>query len=485
MGMKMKVLTVLIPTLGRSTLNVPLFNLSSWIAQIDPKDRDLIDFVIYHNKNGSISKEIKSSSFELLNELNFRIIEGEIFQDGAELSLRAALNFVHTQYCLPISDDNSLNIEALNLALEYAKTGKYSWVHFNSQVVIEGKNTRPNLNLYGSTYVSNAKQLLTRIGLNYSICNVSRSLFDLNMLNLELWDSQINAKKDNYSFSFTLLASMKHNDVLIVNHPLQIYSSHKYDTDGQSWINQWSKHGERRGYFPLSDFTIHLTQMHQTLIEIGVCKRSDLQFAVVSENEILRPLATEMIWHSINQLVYAHSKRNYQIDFHQWESHCDFLALTFPIFGHIIEMLRIEKNEKIHLPSMQTLEIARQLMLQIETSNKIGSLFLLGNSVGNYLNHPDGVYEILDEKLDARTILKYLDFVSDNQTSRFHSNAKTFSEFSTSKDQVDHFYPMGVELSVTGGSAAERLVSKLRAMYLRLPRIIRKPALMIAKKLLG
>jgi hypothetical protein len=88
-------------------------------------------------------------------------------------------------------------------------------------------------------------------------------------------------------------------------------------------------------------------------------------------------------------------------------------------------MLRVEKSEKIHLPSMQTLEIARQMMLQIETSNKIGSLFTLGNSIGNYLNHPDGIYEILDENLDARTILKYLDFASDNQTSRFHSNVKT------------------------------------------------------------
>jgi len=368
--------------------------------------------------------------------------------------------------------------------LEYAKTGKYSWVHFNSQVVIEGQNIYPNMNLYGSTYVSNVKQLLTRIGLNYSICNVSRSLFDLNKLNLELWDSQINTKKDNWSFAFTLLASMKNDDVLLVNHPLQIYSSHKYNADGQSWIDQWAKHGERRGYFPFSDFTTHLTQMHQTLIEIGVCKGGDLQFAVVSENVILRPLATELIWHSINQLVYAHSKRKYQIDFHQWENHCNFLALTFPIFGHIIEMLRVEKSEKIHLPSMQTLEIARQMMLQIETSNKIGSLFTLGNSIGNYLNHPDGIYEILDKNLDARTILKYLDFASDNQTSRFHSNVKTLSDFSTRKYQLDYFYPIGGELDISDGGRAEKVISKLRAIYLRLPRIIKKPILIIAKKLL-
>ncbi len=482
--MKMKLLTILIPTLGRSTLNVPLFNLTSWVAQIAPKDRDLIDFVIYHNKNGSVSREIKTSSLEILDKLNFRIIEGEIFQDGAELSLRAALNFVHTQYCLPISDDNSLNVEGLNLALEYAKTGKYSWVHFNSQVVIEGQNIYPNMNLYGSTYVSNAKQLLTRIGLNYSICNVSRSLFDLNKLNLELWDSQINTKKDNWSFGFTLLASMKNDDVLLVNHPLQIYSSHKYDTDGQSWIDQWAKHGERRGYFPLSDFTTHLTQMHQSLIEIGVCKPSDLQYAVVSENVILRPLATELIWHSINQLVYAHSQRKFQLDFRDWENHCNFLALTFPIFGHVIHMLRIEESGKKFLPSRQTLEIARQMMLQIETSNKIGSLFTLGNSVGNYLNHPDGIFEILDENLDARTILKYLDFVSDNQTSRIHTNMKNLSEIPRSKYQVDHFYPVGIELSIVDDSLAAKVVSKLRAIFLRLPRIIRKPILIIAKKVL-
>ena len=480
----MKLLSILVPTLGRPSLEVPLFNLSTWERQLDPDDRDLIEFVLFHNKHGAISKDITPVARKLLTELNFRIVESQSFLDGAELSLRSGLNSVQTRYCLPVADDSSLNIEALNLALAYAKDGKYPWVHFNSQVAVEGRNTIPNLNLFGGSLKTDAKQLFTRIGLNYSICNVSRSLFDVTLLDYKLWDSQINAKKDNWSFGFTLLASMKKSEVLLVNQPLQIYSSHKYDSHAENWIDQWTKHGERRGYAPLSDFTTNLTQMHQDLIEIGVCAGRDLEFAVVCENDILRPLATELIWHTINQLILANSRREFQLNLQDWEDHCNFLARTFPIFGHVISLLRAQDGGQNSLPNLERLNKARDMVLEIETPNKIGSLFVLGNRVGNYVNAPEGIYEILDKNLDARTAIKYLDFASDNRSSRFFENARSIINIQESRNRNVHFPPVNGELQYVSNSLESLLVLKLRIIYSKLPRVMRKVTLKLAKKLL-
>jgi hypothetical protein len=480
----MKLLSILVPTLGRPSLEAPLFNLSTWERQLDPDDRDLIEFVLFHNKHGAISKDITPVARKLLAELNFRIIESQNFLDGAELSLRSGLNSVQTRYCLPVADDSTLDIEGLNLALAYAKDGRYPWVHFNSQVIVKGRNTIPNLNLFGGTFETDAKQLLTRIGLNYSICNISRSLIDVTLLNYKLWDSQINAKKDNWSFGFTLLASMKKSEILLVNQPLQIYNCHNYDHNGENWVDQWSKHGERRGYAPFNDFTTHLTQMHQDLIEIGVCVSRDLEFAVVCENEILRPLATELIWHTINQLIWANSRREFQFNLEDWESHCNFLARTFPIFGHVIALLRVQSGGQNFLPNLETLNKARDLVLDIETPNKIGSLFTLGNRVGNYVNVPEGIYEILEEKFDARTVIKYMDFASDNRSSRFYENARSIINIQESRNRNVHFPPVNGEMYYVSNNLESLVASKLRNIYSKLPRVMRKVILKLAKKIL-
>lgn len=476
------VLTILIPTLGRKTLIFPLTILRNWYFSLDQTRQDKIEFLIFHNDKGAISSPLSEEVLFLLSELRFRAIKSEDFFDGAELSLKFGLENVKTKYCLPVSDDSLLIQSGLDAVLDYAAEGHFSWIHFNSLSTTwnNPNDYLPNLNLNSNFVETTARELLLKIGLNYSICNISRSLIDVSAIDFALWNELVRMKFDNWSFAFILIKSMHSQKVAITKQPLQQYWHHGYNTNPISWKEQWLNHAQRREMPGLTDFTTQMSKMLEILLSLGIVSYQDLEFAIVSERDIVRPLACELIWHSINQVIFAVEDKRFLPQDEEWSRHCNFLKRAFPLYSEVISKFDVSRIIMRDFSSDYLSEL-RNLMLLTEGEDKFKMHYVLGSSVSNFVYHPMGILENLTLN-NINDVFKFYDLVSIPEKLIFHEDSRRLDKLRNSEFRNQYQITLSspkIQLSLFD----YELISYLKIVWRKIPRFLKKPLLILVNKL--
>jgi hypothetical protein len=374
-------LTIVIPTLGRPGLLNSLKQLSRW-KESNKNTSDSIEIIVFHNAKAISASSLSSEALELILELSAKLIIGDRPFEGAELSFRQALSFVKAGYVLPLTDDNVFLNEAFNAAIEVVNRENFDWVHFNSIT-----NSNSNFLISSLFYECEATELINRIGVNFSLCCISRSLFRIEDIDFALWDELITKKQSVFSFAVILAISFNKKRVALCQLPIENRSIHSYDTSMHSWERQWKAHAKLNSDKYLNPFTVHLSALHEELINSKVLDVGKMEYMVVMEANILRPLYVEMTNLSF---MHAYSLIRENDDPAEFILHLERLKRFFPnlinIYNEICVSLRTQKKSA-----------RKKIIVRAENQYRFligGDNFnlskLFGDSFTNVIKHPQG-----------------------------------------------------------------------------------------------
>jgi hypothetical protein len=389
----MTALTIVIPTLGRPQLVDVLKSLLNWKMSLQSELQGEVEFLISHNQGGWTSEPLTRETLQIIENLKALLVKSDKFYDGAELHLNYALKKAHGTYVLPVSDDNSVFDVALNEVLQLALEGKWDWVHFNSISIPNNSTSDPVLNyrLTNKLVDTTSLELLQLIGMNYSICNVARSLVKTKIINFSFWDSLIAKGLDVWSWSAVLVNSGYGRRVCINNMPIHFTGQHAYDISQDQWLKKWRVHSISRSEEPLELFTFGLTKLHAVLLESLLLKPYDLRFAIVQEGKIFKHLAEELLNLTLIQLRNLKSNELGPEFQRKYEEHCNFLELTFPEHKMVISRIRsIYRNIQQGISCLTNIEEVQQIILNYYSKSCPQYLTIATNESFECLKHPRG-----------------------------------------------------------------------------------------------
>jgi hypothetical protein len=206
-------------------------------------------------------------------------------------------------------------------------------------------------------YETTAEELVSRIGINFSLCCISRSLFRIESIDFNFWDELINNKRSVFSWSVVLAQSFSAKPVALTSIPIEIRTIHEYDSSMERWDQQWYRHAKSNDDGFLFPFTVHLGLLHLSLVNSGVIKIKNLSKMVVMEGNQLRPLSVEM-----TNLLFIHLRKlekNEPIP-EGLGDHINLLKTLFPQLGKIyskLNFLLADNYFKFNLSLLREIEI--------------------------------------------------------------------------------------------------------------------------------
>jgi len=380
-------LTILIPTLGRPSLISTLKQLSDW-REYQPSQYQNFNIVVFHNSKSASSRGLTEEMQDELMKLNATLFESTSALEGAELSFRKALSHVKSGYVLPISDDNQINHEGLKIALSVAAEESYDWVHFNSVT-----NDHVNYLVEDLFYNTSSEELVSRIGLNYSICCISRSLFRVELIDYNFWDKHLAANRSVFSWSLVLAKSFQNSPVALISVPIEVRTVHEYDTSMKKWHSQWREHATLNNDGYLFPFTIHLREMYNELIKEKVISEENMHSMVVMEGNVLKPLYVEL-----TNLTFLHANtiRRNGLDTEIFLQHIKSLKMLFPRLSCIYDSLISHFdmiNSKSSRANLRKIEFRYRELVGYD-GFKLSRI--MGNSSTNLMLHPLGYLYVND-----------------------------------------------------------------------------------------
>jgi hypothetical protein len=378
-------LHIVIPTLGREGLVATLRFFEDW-RKYQPKELQNYEIYIFHNANSSGSKQLTDEMTRLITNLECIFSTGEEPLEGAELSFREALRLIDSGYVLPVTDDNKLTNEGFEFALKLAEKSDYEWVHFNSIT-----NGHPNYLIENILYETAAEELVSRIGINFSLCCISRSLFRIESIDFNFWDKLISNKQSVFSWSVVLAHSFSAKRVALTSIPIEIRTIHEYDSSMERWHQQWYQHAKSNSDIFLFPFTVHLGHLHQSLLNSGVIKIENLSKMVVMEGNQLRPLSVEM-----TNLLFIHLRKldKNEITPKELNDHINLLRTFFPQLGKIYSKLNSHLNDKNFYSNPNFLRKIEMEYRELIGFDNFLQNRLFGNSPTNLIKHPLGWLQI-------------------------------------------------------------------------------------------
>ena len=435
----MSSITIVIPTLGRPGLSKTLNQLKSWRQVQPPKYQDF-RIIIFHNAMSSSSVPLPQSIITEIESLGAILKRGKIPLEGAELSFRESLNEIESGYVLPLTDDNLFSEEGFKLALDIAASNKYDWIHFNSIT-----NGHANYLVQELLYETSVEELVSRIGINYSLCCISRSLFRVEMINKEFWDRNIVENRSVFSWSTVLAKSFKDARVALSGMPIEIRKVHEYDKSLREWRLQWSRHAAINNDGYLFPFTVHLGKMYEILIENDVISRSKMPTMMVMEGNILKPLHVEM---TNLAFLHAYSLKNEKKDIIQFLNHLELLSSYFPKLNEIYLELREHFAGKSEIKSQRDLRRIEFRYRELVGRDGFSLMKILGSSKTNIFLHPlgqlnvDNSYKVSEWKKDFFVFKK-----SENEAKKNSSEAQSSFDYRLNFDlENDSFFKGGYDL---------------------------------------
>jgi hypothetical protein len=374
-------LTIVIPTLGRPGLLRTLEQIKLW-RQTQSAEYQSFNVLIFHNARSSGSQPLESPVLNEIESLNATLVTGDSPLEGAEISFREALKWVKSGYVLPLTDDNIFVEDGLKQALAVAAENSYDWVHFNSIT-----NGRPNYLIEDLFYSTSAQELVSRIGLNFSLCCISRSLFRLEMIDTDFWDNLLDGKQSVFSWSAVLAKSFQSSRVAISSVPIEIRSVHSYDRSMTAWHSQWSDHARINNDGAFFPFTVHLGKMYESLIAEKVLRKSEMSAMVVMESNILRPLHVEMANLSF---LHAYQLRNNPHDIPSYLNHIKLLQDLFPQLREIyVELTALfeKSTSKRNKRALRSIEFRYRKLVGFDG---FSLMRVMGDGKTNIMRHPLG-----------------------------------------------------------------------------------------------
>ena len=358
-----------------------LKHLKSW-KESSKNNLAWIDIVVFHNARATSAKSLSSEVYELISDLDATLYIGNKPFEGAELSFRQALSFIKSGYVLALTDDNLFLYDAMDAVVDLVNNEIFDWVHFNSIT-----NSNSNFLVSTSFYECESTELINRIGVNFSLCCISRSLFRIEEIDFALWDELIFNKQSVFSFAVVLAISFNKKRVALCQLPIENRTTHNYDTSILSWARQWKAHAELNSDGYLYPFTVHLSALHEKLVGAEVIDKDKMDFMVVMEANQLRPLYVEMTNLSF---IHAYSLVTENIDLTQFFQHLNRLKKFFPLLTDTYEDIRQAlRAEKKFIRNKMLVSAENQYRTLIGTDNfKQSKLF--GDSFTNLIKHPKG-----------------------------------------------------------------------------------------------